>query len=129
MAQTKQELPKGAKAGLDWQERVRIRMAQLGELVRNQPSIPKTEDVANGILRFEKNIREYVNSGGERPSDQEMKSDFMDTLPQEIRENVVWRLPSDEPFSAFRDHVRASANDILFHRGKLSSPLNYVLPT
>ena len=79
--------------------------------MQSQPPISKVEDVANGVPKFENNIREYVNAGGERPSDKEMKSDLIDALPQEIRKNLVWRLPSNEPFSAFRGHVRASAND------------------
>ena len=103
-----------------------IRLKQLRKTVQSQPAISKVEDVANGVLKFENNIREYVNAGGDRPSDKEMKSDLIDALPQEIRENLVWRLPSSEPFSAFRDHVRASANDVLYHRGKLSRPLQNV---
>ena len=103
-----------------------IRLAQLRKVVRGQPKIAKTEDVASGILKFENNIRDYVAAGGERPNDKELKSDLLDTLPQEIRENLVWRLPAQEPFSAFRDHVRTAAHEVLYHRGRLSAPIHNV---
>ena len=44
--------------------------------------------------------------------------------PQEFSENLLWRLPAEESFTAFCDFVRASANDVLSHRGKLGKPLN-----
>ena len=103
-----------------------IRLAQLRKIVRSQPKIAKVEDVANGILKFENVIREYVRAGGEKPNDKEMKNDLLDTLPQEIRENLMWRTASEEPFGAFRDHVRSAANEILYHRGRLTAPIHNV---
>ena len=55
-----------------------------------------------------------------------MESDLVDALGQGIRKNLVWRLLSREPFSAFRGHVPASADDVLYHRGKLSRHLQNV---
>ena len=55
-----------------------------------------------------------------------MKNDLLDTLPQEIRENLMWRTSADEPFTAYRDHVRSAADDVLYHRGRLNSPINNV---
>ena len=49
---------------LDIQKGRMIRLDQLRKIVRNPPSIVKLEDVNNGILKFETNIREYVATGG-----------------------------------------------------------------
>ena len=89
-------------------------------------AINKVEDVHAGITKFENNIREYVMAGGERPNEKEMKNDLMDALPQELRENLMWRLPVDEPFVSFRDHVRTAANTVLYHRGKIGHSVNNV---
>ena len=48
--------------------------------MKDQPAISKTEDVANGILKFEHNAREHVAVGGKQPSDQEMKSDLLEFI-------------------------------------------------
>ena len=98
-----------------------IQLNRLRKIVRSQPPIVKGEDVSNGILKFENNISEYVAAGGERPNDKEMKNDLLETLPLEIRENLVWRIPANEPFSAFRDHARTSANEVLYHRSKFKT--------
>ncbi len=58
-----------------------IRLAQLRKIIRNPPHIGKVDDVANGILKFENNIREYVAAGGDEPNEKEKKSDLLDTLP------------------------------------------------
>ena len=111
---------------LDIQKGRMIRLDQLRKVVRNPVNIVKLEDVNNGILKFENNIREYVAAGGERPNDREMKSDLLDTMPQEVRENLMWRLPEEEPFAKFKNHVAATANNILYHRGKITWPINAV---
>ena len=103
-----------------------IRLAQLRKIVRNPPGINKVDEVANGIMRFENNIRDYVAAGGDQPNPKEMKSDLLDTLPQELRENLMWRLPEDEGFSAFKNHVRTAANNVPYHRGKISAPVNLI---
>ena len=38
----------------------------------------------------------------------------------------MWRTSSEEPFTAFRDHVRSAANEILYHRGRLNGPIHSV---
>ena len=111
---------------LDIQKGRMIRLDQLRKIVRNPPHITKMEDVNNGILKFENSIREYIAVGGEPPNDREKKSDLLDTMPQEVRENLMWKLPDEEPFEKFRNHVAATANNILYHRGRIAWPLNAV---
>ena len=103
-----------------------ILLAQFRKIVRGQLKIAKVEDVASGILKFEDVIRQYVQAGGERPNDKEMTNDLLDTLPQEIRETNVWGTSHDEPFAAYRDHVRTAADDALYHRGRPTSPINNI---
>ena len=68
-----------------------VRLATLRKLVRNPPRINKLEDVASGIVKYQNLIKEYRSVGGEPPNDFEQKQDLLDALPQEIRENLMWR--------------------------------------
>ena len=98
------------------------------KLVRNPPSISKLEDVEMGIINYDSLLRDYVAVGGSPPNDLEKKSDFLDMLPSEIRENLIWR--STDPsksYEEFRDHVKAQANHVLYHRGKLKGQVNSVV--
>ncbi len=103
------------------------RHAALRTLIRNPQPITKLEDVERGITTFDNNLREYEECGGRRPDDEDLKSDLLDSLPGEIRENLLWRtVKRDEPYEAFRNHVRMQANSVLYHRGKLRGQLNAV---
>ena len=55
-----------------------------------------------------------------------MKEDLLESLPQEIREGLQWRRAQPECYIKFRNHVRANVNSILYHRGKIRSPINAV---
>ena len=57
------------------------------------------------------------------PDDSDLKDDLVNSLPQEIRGNLLWRASGDETFSAFKNHIRTTANSMLYHRGKVA-PLN-----
>ena len=102
--------------------------AQLRELVKHPPRINKLEDVEMGITNFDSLLRDYVAVGGSPPNDLEKKSDFLSMLPGEIRDNLIWK--SNDPtksYEEFRDHVKAQANYVLFHRGKLKGQINSVV--
>ena len=101
-----------------------MRIATLRKLVRNPPSIGKLEEVEAGITRYENIIREYQEAGGAAANDQELKSDLLEALPQELRENLLWKSTEPGSFTAFKNHVRNAANHVLYHRGKITSPLN-----
>ena len=89
------------------------------------PNITKLEDVDVGILRFEGIMRDFANAGGAVPSNDEMKEDLLDTLPKEIRKELLLRATTvKESFQEFASHVKTSVSQILFHEGKLSSSLN-----
>ncbi len=103
-----------------------IRLAGLRRLVRNPRAIAKIEDVNIGITQFDNLMKEYKLAGGELPSDADLKNDLLDSLPQEIREGLLWRSVEDEDFNAFKNHVRTTANTVLYHRGKVASSLNNV---
>ena len=105
-----------------------IRIATLRKLVKHPPHINKLEDVANGMLKYQNILKEYKAVDGILPSAQEQKSDLLDTLPQELRENLMWRATNkpDETLTDFQNHIRTTVNEILFHRGKLPSPVNNV---
>ena len=101
----------------------KVRKATIRRLVRNPPAIHKLEDVAMGIARFENLMKDYKAAGGKVPDDGDLKEDLVNSLPQEIRENLLWRASGEETFAAFKNHIRTTANSMLYHRGKMT-PLN-----
>ncbi len=105
-----------------------MRTAQLRKLIRNPPQIVKLEDVDRGIARFENIHREYADVVGDRaPHDDERRTDLLECLPAEIREQLLWRSTvKGEDFYDFQNHVRAATNSVLYHRGKMASPINAV---
>ncbi len=95
------------------------RLDSLRKLVRNPPPIKKLEDVSVGIMHFENVINDYVAAGGMAPTQQEMKSDLLDSLPLEMRENLLYKTTKeDEPFSSFATFVNQTVHHILYHRGQ-----------
>ena len=105
-----------------------VRKATLRKLVKNPPKISKLEDVSTGMVKYRNLLREYEAVGGKAPDEAEQKSDLLDALPQELRENLMWRAHNklDETYAQFQSHVQATVNEILFHRGKLPSQVNAV---
>ena len=102
----------------------KVHKATLRKLVKNPPNINKLEDVAMGITHFENIMKDYKAAGGQLPDEIELKEDLVNTLPQEIRENLLWRASrEDETFNAFKNHVKTTANSVLYHRGK-TRPIN-----
>ncbi len=115
--------------GLDaWRRVVRhvrrgknVRLDTLRKMVRSPPPIKKLEEVTVGIMRFENVIADYVAAGGTAPTQQEMKSDLLDSLPLEIRENLLWKsTEANEPFTSFVNFVNQTVHHVLYHRGQYS---------
>ncbi len=105
-----------------------VRLGTLRRLVKSPPQIAKLEDIDAGIVRFEGIMKDYRAAGGVPPEGAELKNDLLETLPHEIREQLMWRATEvdHETFGQFAGHVRNTANSILFHRGKTTSSLNSV---
>ena len=59
--------------------------------------IKNLEGVAIGLAEFENKIHEYVEAGGKPYDDGELKSDVLAILPQELRENLLWRASDPGP--------------------------------
>ena len=98
-----------------------VRIAQLRKATKNVPHITRLEDVNQHIMKFEANIKEYVAAAGShvQPPDYVMKEDLFETLPEEVRVPVQWRLGEmrNENYSSLRKHIRATVNNILYNRG------------
>ena len=107
-----------------------VRIAQLRKLTKNVPRVTRIEDVSQHIMKYESNLKEYIAAAGEhvRPTDNVLKEDLAESLPQEIRESIQWRLGAkrNESYVEFRNDVRATLNNILYHRGKLGNSVNTV---
>ncbi len=77
------------------------RHAALRKMVRSLPAIHRLEDVDQGITSFDNTLRKYEACGGQRPGDDDLKTDLLDSLPAEIRENLLWRTVKKEPYETF----------------------------
>ena len=107
-----------------------VRIAQLRKATKNVPSVQKLEDVNMHIMKYETNIKEYVAAAGDhvRPPDSVLKEDLFESLPEEVRIPLQWRLGElrHEKYPEFRNHIRATVNNILYHRGRLKTSVNAV---
>ena len=104
-----------------------VHLAKLRNLIRSPKPITKIDDVNNGITCFENAIAEYIDAGGERPSDQEMKSDLLDVLPGEVSVHVMWQVTDPtQSYHAFSNHIRSQANSIVYHQGRRRGAANLV---
>ena len=63
-----------------------------------------------------------------RPSGAVLKEDLFETPPEEVRVPLQRRLGElrHEKYPEFRNHVRATVNNILYHRGKVEPSVNAV---
>ena len=87
--------------------------------------IKRLEDISEGVVHFEAIMKNYRLAGGSPPEGVELKNDFLETLPSNIRELLMWRATEvNESFEAFTRHVCTTANSILFHQSKNSSSIN-----
>ena len=78
-------------------------------------------------MKYDNLLRDFEAAGGTPPDDMERKQDLLDTLPEAIRENLLWRaLRVDEKFPAFVAHVNETVDSILYHRGKFGKTVNLV---
>ena len=102
-----------------------VRLGTLRRLVKNPPMIKRLEDISEGVVHFEAIMKNYRLAGGSPPEGVELKNDFLETLPSNIRELLMWRATEvNESFEAFTRHVCTTANSILFHQSKNSSSIN-----
>ena len=81
--------------------------------------IKNLESVALGIAEFENKITEYVEAGGRKPDDKEMKDDLLALLPGDLRENLLWHATDPGDFATFRNMVQAQAAKVLLDRRRL----------
>ena len=64
----------------------------------------------------------YTGVVGSPPVGHGLKTDFRETLPGEIRTQLVRRVTDmDETFATVTEHVRATSQSVLFHRGTCPS--------
>ncbi len=115
--------------GLDaWRRIVRhidhgrsIRLEALRTEIRSLHLTPikSLENVSLGIAEFENKINEYVEAGGKRPDEAEMKTDLLAMLPEGLRENLLWRLDGPGGFSEFKNMVQAQTAKVLLNRRRL----------
>ena len=68
------------------------RKGLLRKSVKNPPAIAKLEDVLSGITSFAGTMKAYKDIGGSPPEGHELRIDFLETLPSEIREQLMWRV-------------------------------------
>jgi hypothetical protein len=60
-------------------------------MIRGRYVIKSLEEVVVGIAKSESKIQEFVDAGGKRPDDQEMKSDLSAILPPKVSGNLLFK--------------------------------------
>ena len=81
--------------------------------------IKNLESLAVGIAEFENKHAEYFEAGGPEAQPDEKKADLLAILPEQLRENLLWRATDPGPYEAFRDMVQAQAAKVLLNRRRL----------
>ncbi len=81
--------------------------------------IKNLESITVGIAEFENKIAEYVDMGGREPHNDDKKADLLAILPEQLRENLLWRATDPGPFHEFRDMVQAQAAKVMLNRRRL----------
>ncbi len=71
---------------LDHGRSIRLETLRTEVRVLHTKPIKNLEAVTVGMAEFENKIREYVEAGGKKFDDSDMKSDLLAILPQELRE-------------------------------------------
>ncbi len=104
-----------------------LRVGQLRRAVRKPEAIGKLEHVSAGIDKFDTAIQRLVEAGGSRPTDQEMKQDLLEILPQEFRESLLWISQQGHmTYAAFREHILTKSAEVLDNRGKLGGGIHSI---
>ena len=94
-------------------------------MIRGRFVIKNLEDVVIGIAEFENKIAEFVEAGGKRPDDQEMKSDLNFILPHKLSELLCLKQPDPKmTYDSFRQFVVGQVAQILMNSGRF--PANAV---
>ena len=82
-------------------------------------SIKRLDDVAVGVLEFEKVLKRYSDAGGTLPPEAELKSDLLAILPTEMREHLLLRSTDEQiSFLQFKDFIVTQSARILVARGR-----------
>ena len=80
-----------------------------------------------GVAAFENKIYEYHRAGGPAPVDSEMKSDLVQILPQQIREQLLWHSTNvGVDYQTFRNTVCAQTQSVLLEQKPRRQPVQAV---
>ena len=109
-----------------------VHIKQLRTACKHVKPIERLEDLGSHIMRYETNIRDYVAAAGKhvQPTEEDMKETLMESLPKETREILQTRLGAmarNQSYTEFKNEIRATANTLLYHRGKIKSGINAVV--
>ena len=79
------------------------------------------------IIQWETNMRKYVEAGGTKPGDEDLRMILLNIMPQQFREALLWRATECRTYGEFREHVRVRAEQMLMLRKRV--PAHLVEPT
>ena len=94
-------------------------------MIRGRFVIKCLESVLIGVAKSENKIDEFVAAGGNRPDDQEMKSDLNAILPAKLSELLCMKQSDSKmSYGSFKGFVEHQTGQILINAGRL--PINAV---
>ena len=82
--------------------------------------IKNLESLNVGIAEFENKHQEYVEAGGtDVRGPEEKKADLLAVLPEQLRENLLWRATDEGTYEQFKAMVQGQAAKVLLNRRRL----------
>ncbi len=93
------------------------RMLTLREEVHRPTPVKDYRLVSTAISRYDVTIASFVAAGGTRPSEDELKQNFLKSLPQDLREALLLKATEETTYDVFKNHIRTKVAFILHCRG------------
>ncbi len=97
------------------------RMLTLREEVHRPTPVRDYRLVSTAISRYDVTLSNFVAAGGTKPSDDELKHNFLKSLPQDLREALLLKATEASSYDHFKHHVRTKVAFILHCRGETAA--------
>jgi len=81
------------------------------------PTAAKLPDLRVAFDGWETDLREYLDMGGDVPSDREKRMCLLKIVPMDYREGFLTRMHDIETFEAYRNFILNRADELIYIRG------------
>ena len=89
--------------------------------MRNPPATKYVAHIAQAAKSFDAIHTAYEDAGWTIQDEHEKKIDLLETMPEEIQQQLQLRMGFPEPYAGFRDMLTSTADNISYQDGITSS--------